>query len=661
LEKKSTKINRKFSLMTKEKMTAEEKKYEQATMVSWFHPKMLLQAGVKLVVASLFGNYADRREMQAALDQKHDEKESDGNCEVEYDYGEEKDFWFDFVGDIGDGFNSTYSVARTVAKPLVVTVGQEKERILEQGRLLILGGDQIYPTPSREGYDQKFRIPYESAFPLKDTDSKDTDPKKNDPKKNEPRTYDLFAIPGNHDWYDGLSNFLKVFCQQRKIGKWHTKQRRSYFAIRLPHKYWLWATDIQLNEDIDKPQLNYFAAIRSQMEEGDRVILVTAKPAWVYKELQAADKSYEILKFFVEAYITDCKEGPRFDVPVILTGDLHHYSHYESEPEKEQPRIHYITAGGGGAALHGTHDLPQELERVVAENKSEHAPLPNGATGKFRVKKIVQRKIVPTKETSKALLAGNLLFPLKNKYFGLIFLFVYLLIFWAVQSRSPYLESINSVGLAEWLEQTALVLPHTPTAALFGLFLLFVFGLFGDNLREPKNKLPKLYAAFYGFLIFAGVFIGAWVFSSLHDLTPGSDGLSYLWVTIEIAVLGYFLGGLLMGIYLFSANRIFHNHVEISSTALTVEDYKNFLRLHFDQQGKLTIYPIGIEKVTKKWRFTGMEQCVYRFEGVDPSYWLIDDPIVIEPITKQESGGDPPTNGRVSTPINMPDLPVGAD
>jgi hypothetical protein len=36
-------------------------------MVSWFEPRMLFQTAIKVIVSTLFGNYADNSEMEAAL------------------------------------------------------------------------------------------------------------------------------------------------------------------------------------------------------------------------------------------------------------------------------------------------------------------------------------------------------------------------------------------------------------------------------------------------------------------------------------------------------------------------------------------------------------------------------------------------------------------
>ena len=65
----------------------------------------------------------------------------------------------------------------------------------------------------------------------------------------------LFAIPGSHDWYDGLVNFTSIFCRSRNIGGWRTSQARSYFALRLR---WLWGIDIQFGASLDEVQLQYF-------------------------------------------------------------------------------------------------------------------------------------------------------------------------------------------------------------------------------------------------------------------------------------------------------------------------------------------------------------------------------------------------------------------
>ena len=54
-------------------------------------------------------------------------------------------FWFDFMADCGDGFNSSYQVARMLAQKNICVEGYE----LPQGEFLFIGGDLAYPDPTR--------------------------------------------------------------------------------------------------------------------------------------------------------------------------------------------------------------------------------------------------------------------------------------------------------------------------------------------------------------------------------------------------------------------------------------------------------------------------------------------------------------------------------
>lgn len=110
-----------------------------------------------------------------------------------------------------------------------------------------MGGDEVYPKATRQAYPNQLHQQYLWAFPDHDRHSDDDIP--------------LFAIPGNHDWYDGLDLFLALFCREKHwhVGSWPRQQQRNYFAIQLTDNCWLWATDIQLADDMDQPQADYFA------------------------------------------------------------------------------------------------------------------------------------------------------------------------------------------------------------------------------------------------------------------------------------------------------------------------------------------------------------------------------------------------------------------
>ena len=83
-------------------------------------------------LSGIFGAYADKRELQSSLP-------ADG-----YRHGTDE-LWFDFVADLGDGFDATYSVASVLAAPSIEPV---EGLPLPRAELLVMGGDQVYPAAS---------------------------------------------------------------------------------------------------------------------------------------------------------------------------------------------------------------------------------------------------------------------------------------------------------------------------------------------------------------------------------------------------------------------------------------------------------------------------------------------------------------------------------
>ncbi len=57
-----------------------------------------------------------------------------------------------------------------------------------------------------------------------------------------------------------------------------------------------------------------------------------------------------------------------------------------------------------------------------------------------------------------------------------------------------------------------------------------------------------------------------------------------------------------MGLYLLVSYNCFGRHGNEAFSSLAIQDWKQFLRLHIDEQGTLTIYPIGIPRVPRKWK-----------------------------------------------------------
>jgi hypothetical protein len=69
------------------------------------------------------------------------------------------------------------------------------------------------------------------------------------------------------------------------------------------------------------------------------------------------------------------------------------------------------------------------------------------------------------------------------------------------------------------------------------------------------------------------------------------------------AALGFVAGGFLFGAYVLATHRKAHNQTNEVLACQGIPDYKNFLRMRI-RKDFLTIYPIGIRKVPRKWVFS---------------------------------------------------------
>lgn len=500
-------------------------------MVRWLSPRVLVEAALRVVVSDLFGEYADKREFQAALD-------PNPGPPLSYE-GDEQDsvLWLDFVADLGDGFDSTYAMACLLGQPQLevapvggTAAGEDAGGglTLPRGRALFMGGDEVYPVASREEYENRFRGPYEAALPAAAPGP------------------DLLAIPGNHDWYDGLTNFLRFFCSGREIGAWQTHQRRSYFAVQLPHRWWLLAIDIQLDTYIDDPQLAYFKAI--DLRQGDRVIVVTGKPSWVkVKPGKAPPDSYKNLQYFEEKVVKEAGA----EIRVTLTGDLHHYCRYRS-----QGRDHnFITSGGGGAYLYPTHTMPSQLE------------LPEGH--------YEQEACFPLREDSERLTKGA----------RRLFRFA--------PGLCATIGGLYAAFAASLFAAIEVGPGWAAAAAAIGLTMLLSLYAFADA-ETAGGKWRRGTGHCLAHLVLAAVPV------AVAALLGGADWL-ILPASAVAAGLGYLGGGFVFGEYLILMHRDAEKHANEVLACQGIPDYKNFLRLRLDEEG-LTIYPIGIRQVPRRWQ-----------------------------------------------------------
>ncbi len=541
-------------------------------MVRWFDPKQLVRTALEVMISTVLGRHSDRRLIEALTTAGPLEP---FDCQEEMDLSGE-DFWLDYISDTGDGWDSTYAVASTAAQPtLELTDSHGRAHTTARGSVLILGGDEVYPIAARHEYKRRFVAPFAAAFPDHRA-----------PERERPK---MFAIPGNHDWYDSLAAFTRLFCQNRNIGGWHAPQRRSYFALKLPHGWWLLGTDVQLAADIDQPQVDFFRRVASQFQSGDRVILCNADPHWINAAIYGEiDPEYNERNLrFLETKVLKGR------VAVFLAGDLHHYRRHEG-PKKVQK----ITAGGGGAFLHPTH--PDNAVRVLRESDE-------------RGREFVLKQSFPSVSESRRLAWGNLAFLFKNPSFGIL-------------TATLYVFIAGSVGAFSggWDLFTKIV--TSPLTSIMVSFTLLGYVLFTDT-HDTRYKV--IGGALHGAANIAAAFAVAWW---AREMLPDMrEPLDTLLVALFTFLGGWVVGPTIMGLYLLISLNVFGRHANEAFSALSIPHFKNFLRLHIAPDGTLTIFPIGLRQVPQKWK-ENPDRKGSRLVADDPSATspeLIEDPIVL--------------------------------
>ena len=431
----------------------------------------------------------------------------------------------------------------------------------------------------------------------------------------------LFALPGNHDWYDGLTSFMRVFCQGKWIGGWKTEQARSYFAVQLPHRWWLWAIDIQFDTYVDEPQLRYFEDIAAGLRRGDRVILCTAKPSWV--DVAEDRRAFRNLAYVERKLIRPT--GAR--LLLTLSGDSHHYARYEG-PDG----THKVTAGGGGAFLHPTHVLPRKV--AIEVDPHEGSPVA-----------FERKACYPDPAASRRLLLGCPALPLRNPAFMFVPAAVHVLLLWANQFGIRTLARRGSPSLEAAAERfgirdLAAGLFREPTAVLLiGGFAAFLVAFAKPPPRLAHTRWPRLAAKLLLGLVhtalqLAAVVVVAW--AAVAVVSRFADGAWFaVWLFVLVAALGGLAGGVVMGAYLAACNALpgVGSHGNEAFSAMRLTRCKNFLRLHIDREGVLRVYAIGVDAVAKRWRpdpdadDPGASWLVPA--GAPPQPRLLEEPLVI--------------------------------
>ncbi|MFJ8330425.1 metallophosphoesterase family protein [Streptomyces sp. NPDC094437] len=329
--------------------------------ISWLDPRTLWAAR-NGVLASWFGDPTGRTRSRWVA-----QREAAGAPADKVIRREETDrFSFMVIGDTGEGDEPQYAVV-----PGFLKVSQDTD-------FAVVASDVIYPVGSADDYDGKFFRPYQDY------------------------RAPLYAIPGNHDWYEDLGAFMRVFCDDapplapepapRPLTRawlrsllWHrprpgdgqrldqARELRSDAAQRSvqPGPYWaidagpirIVGIDTGLLGTLDAEQ---GAWLREVSKDPRPKILITGSPLYV-------DGEHHPCPIDGGGSVDDVVRDPAHRYVAAIGGDIHNYQRYPVDVDGRT--VQYIVSGGGGAFMHATHTIPRVDIGGVTERDFRCYPL----------------------------------------------------------------------------------------------------------------------------------------------------------------------------------------------------------------------------------------------------------------------------------------------
>jgi hypothetical protein len=277
------------------------------------------------------------------------------------------DFSFIVIGDTGEGDASQHSLRDQYLQVV------RKDEV----KFVVISSDVVYPTGAMRDYEAKFWLPFMGT------------------------TKPVYAIPGNHDWYDALEGFAATFllpdaaraamrarveadnritsttdegidrliAQATRLRKEYgvptQLQEAPYFQLQTD-TFALFAVDTGVARRIDQFQMSW---LKDALESarGKMKMAILGHPLYAggqYLGESSADFAalHELLR--------------NHDVAIVMAGDTHDLEYYAEHSAGSQVVSHHFVNGGGGAYLSfGTSlawpDRPATAQWAFYPNKAE--------------------------------------------------------------------------------------------------------------------------------------------------------------------------------------------------------------------------------------------------------------------------------------------------
>ena len=253
-------------------------------------------------------------------------------------------FSFIVIGDTGEGDASQHVLRDSLLRAAAA----------EDVRFVVLSSDVVYPTGAMKDYESRFWLPFKGV------------------------TKPVYAIPGNHDWYDALEGFVATFFEpaaaraamrariaedqglssttdarieefieradflRRQYGVPTGVQRAPFFQVQTP-QFALLAVDTGVLRGVDAEQLVWLRGALEQ-SRGKMVMAVLGHPFFAGgHDVAGDDEEFTALRELLRSH----------GVRVVMAGDTHDLEYYREPLQGESGPLamHHWVNGGGGAYL----------------------------------------------------------------------------------------------------------------------------------------------------------------------------------------------------------------------------------------------------------------------------------------------------------------------
>jgi hypothetical protein len=456
-----------------------------------------------------------------------------------------RDVWIDFVADTGDDVSVSRAVAHLLFADYELPDPDRPGEFLvaPRGQVLLFGGDTAYPVATAQEITNRVIAPWNQVLDAL-------------PASPVPRV--ILGIPGNHDWYDGLDGFQRLF--RRRSGDDDARPSVVGISQAMLQHYAEWARQFVRGGKVEKPRSLVLAGY-TPVQNASYFAFAVTRTFQLYavdRQLRTPDSrqsrflgdlyrdrpdlaAWVLLPDPIYRFGVPSKTGTAMIEPLgldleardhfVLTGDVHHYQRLR------RGRTLHVIAGGGGAFLHPA--------RLAAGGLPHDVQWPNAAQCR-RLLRAVAFKVG----------AGRSGF--------LPHLVLFALFLPAVSFGARFYERLGVI----------LAAPVSIT-----LLLGIVYALIGGVRRRPAVLPFAFGTAFLTALLPVG---GSFLIG--HGLAELGISISLTLLVIATLGVSVFAGVFVFGAYLSLLTRMGFEHTQ-AFTALDHPGYKHFLRLRVRADG----------------------------------------------------------------------------